>query len=222
MNILIDKDKVNRNWIRPIQNSRDKLISKIEINTKSLSKNEKRVWIPPSKRAVGHWRKVKGAKIIETEKKFTMSEKDANEWAKDSIYKDYIYHGTTIESAGRIESGGFADSKIGIRTGNAGMYGRGFYFGINKGSASGFAEGPTGLLKIKINVKKLCNLECWRKLDKKYKLWDIFEKDVMGAPTKVRDILIKEGYDGVHVISDMAPSYGEICVFNPKNIMVVK
>ena len=77
-------------------------------------------------------------------------------------------------------------------------------------------------IRLKINIEKLCDLKCWKELDKKYKLWDMFLEDVIEGPTKVRNILMKEGYDGVHMVSEMTPSYGEICIFDPKNIMVVK
>ena len=42
--------------------SQYKVTNKVEVNTESLNKNEKRVWIKPTSKRVGHWRKIKSGK----------------------------------------------------------------------------------------------------------------------------------------------------------------
>ena len=49
----------------------DEMVGKIEIDITSLNKTEKRIWIKPTAKRKGHYRKVKGAKKVE-EPKFAM------------------------------------------------------------------------------------------------------------------------------------------------------
>lgn len=183
----------------------DDHLARWKIDTKSPIKNLKRV---PDKYG-------------RIESQFTMSIEDAEKWASGSVYKKSVYHGTSVTNAEGIKAGGFAESKIGTNMGNAGLYGRGHYFGIKRESSLPYsrAEGNV-LLEIKVNLKNICDAAKWKELDKKHGLMDLFVDDPMTGPTAVRDILQKEGFDAV-MIEYKHKVGGELVIFDSSNIMVI-
>ena len=83
----LDSDKINSDWIRFLEKGRSQKIKdkgqedkynvskseKIEIDLTTLHKGEKRVWVRPTTKRKGHYRKVKGAKVeIEKDKSNNM------------------------------------------------------------------------------------------------------------------------------------------------------
>ena len=48
----------------------DEMVGKIEIDMGSLNKTEKRIWVKPTSKRKGHYRKIKGAKKVEEKKKY--------------------------------------------------------------------------------------------------------------------------------------------------------
>lgn len=84
----------------------------------------------------------------------TMSPQEAEDWAKDSAYKDDLYHGTSKKSADKIEQEGFrTDIKLW-----GSYYGRGVYAGRDLGDIEPYAkkhgENAT-VLKLKANLKNV-------------------------------------------------------------------
>jgi len=86
----------------------------------------------------------------------TMTQAEADEWAKGSVYADdTFYHGTNTEAVTKIKQDGFKLTNLGKKTGNGGFGGAGHYVSPDKGYAQcyGGAKGET--LQIKVNVKNI-------------------------------------------------------------------
>lgn len=82
-----------------------------------------------------------------------MSEEKAREWAKDSVFKEEVYHGTSEMGRESILKNGF-DPDIGIMNqGSPGAYGPGIYFG-NKSLATQYEASGGAPLRVMLNVKK--------------------------------------------------------------------
>ena len=161
--------------------------------------------------------------------KIEMSVQEANKFSAKSKIKIPVFHGTTVDNAKGIRKEGFLGSKIGSFHGNCGFYGRGFYFtGIRKegeeyASQSSVKKRKGELLELRLNVKNVCDTEQWKKLNKKYNFDKMLFKDLRKGPDKIRDILEGLGYDAVeYKFKDFDFRSHEICVFNPKNVVVVK
>lgn len=147
--------------------------------------------------------------------KSSMSKKEADEWAKDSVYKDALYHGTSDENGDRITEEGFDKNAIGGKTGNSGMLGAGFYMTPSTITASAYGS---KILELRVNVKNTCSPEKFRAIAKKYNFSEGFANDNMKFPTKMTSILKGYGYDSVQ----FKFSAEEVCVFDAKNITVIQ
>ena len=94
----------------------------------------------------------------------TMTQAEADEWAKGSQFADdTFYHGTNKTNAARIGSEGFKVADIGKNTCNGGMFGSGNYVTQSKSYASKYgdlsARGKGELLKVKVNLKNVLTKE---------------------------------------------------------------
>ena len=75
----------------------DEIVGKIEIDTGSLNKAEKRIWIKPTSKRKGHYRKIKGAKEIEKKKSIEKTITDYEMKIRDQNY----------ESCGAVDANGY-------------------------------------------------------------------------------------------------------------------
>jgi len=161
-------------------------------------------------------RKLPGVVVKPVSWKPVMTEAEANVWAKNSIFKDFVYHGTTNDNAQNIMKGGFSLNKIGKTTGNAGALGRGFYFSPEIKKPLIYAEKGT-LLTAKINVKKLMSMDEFIARANKNDWWTKFDEHPKSASQVLRKEFMKEGFDGVLWESG---KYRELVVFDPKKIVI--
>ena len=86
----------------------------------------------------------------------TMTQAEADEWAKGSQFADDVfYHGTSVESATGIKVNGFDIKKLAEYTQNGGINGAGHYMTLTKQQAELYLHGKGELLNLKLNVKKV-------------------------------------------------------------------
>jgi len=147
-----------------------------------------------------------------------MTLEEAEKWAKDSIIKEPLYHGTLKDSAEAIRREGFSFNKISSRTGNAGMLGRGFYFSPNQSASLKYAK-KGELLTVRANVKKMMSSDMFDEMAKKRNWWGEYASDVIGGPDKLRKELMELGYEGVYY---RRGDYIEMVIFDSNKITVIK
>ena len=155
----------------------------------------------------------------------TMSRKEADTWAKDSVYQDDVYHGTLSTKAEMIRKEGFRlDAQA-----NGRLYGDGVYVAQAQKDAAAFAKmraGETEVLKMKISVQNPYYIDGERGMSK---LWTEISDAGMSTgisvePSSITKFLQKRGYDSLMTreISAAAPSGADIfLVFDPKNVVVI-
>ena len=86
----------------------------------------------------------------------SMSRADAEQWSKDSVFKDPFYHGTSETASKAISQGGFRLDKF--KTGK--IFGESVYLTENQGVATEFADAKApGVLETRVNVKKVYNIK---------------------------------------------------------------
>ena len=109
----------------------DEMVGKIEIDVGSLNKSEKRIWVKATSKRKGHYRKVKGAKKVESEKlevKKAPSLKDKGVKITENLSNKTFYHLTDA-----IDFKPSAEFEQGVQE-----FGRGLY--ITEKSNIGFWE----------------------------------------------------------------------------------
>jgi hypothetical protein len=155
----------------------------------------------------------------------SMTLAEAKKWAKNSDYKEPLFHGTSASGVENISSSGFDGSKMGSFTQGA-MYGTGFYFTANKTFATRYAREGTRPLKIMVNSEKTCHFPEFTKLMKENKaaLDKATMSDDMTARARLMTKIIKgAGYDALSL--QYPKEYGghhEFIVYDKTKIVVIK
>ncbi len=149
----------------------------------------------------------------------TMSQVEADAWAKDSVVKETLYHGTSSDAAQSIRSEGFDTGSLGRAGSN---YGNGVYLTAKRDQADYFgAQRGDGsvTLETKVNVKNPANEDDYKEAVKNYdrsvftSSMDAFDEARAEAKAITAE-LQRQGFDSV-VTSD------QVVVFDPKNVTVV-
>lgn len=163
--------------------------------------------------------KLPTAKPVVPKWKPTMTEKEVAVWAKDSSFKENIFHGTTADAVEAIKKEGFKYETIGNRT-DAGILGKGFYFADDVTVANSYAT-YSDSLTIRINVKNpLSDEKIFSSLRKEVK--ESVKIKLGRTPTlsefskELADEVQRQGYDAI-IYGDGA----QVAVFDSKNIAVV-
>ena len=139
-----------------------------------------------------------------------MSPADALMWAEDSAIHQMVYHGTSEDAYNRIAKEGFADETITTSSGQAGMLGRGFYFSPERAIAANYG---TVMLDVQLNVSNVLEGDAFMAMANEYSFMELLATDPMNGHVEMARIIQEAGYDAVSFV-------GEICVFDPENIVV--
>ena len=156
-----------------------------------------------------------------------MTKAEADEWAKNSAVQAPMYHGTTQAAADSIMKSGFDVGHSGDVHGNYGAFGRGVY--VTDGSTLGlYVKDNSGVaLATRVNVQ---NVMPW---DEVKSLWDdpglqeALTKYLPGEDGSPGDKLAAASswitnYATSHGYDALDSNGGDLVVFDPKNITVVK
>lgn len=143
-----------------------------------------------------------------------MSEKDALEYTKDSVYQFTVYHGSTEGGANAITKDGVDVSKNGTA-----VYGQGFYTAINPDAARAYADSardadPGGVVAMRVDVrnpKVVATRLDWMEYQSSIGLdpYDTSQDNAIKVTSKLKEL----GFDAVEV-----KEHGYICVFDPKQV----
>ena len=155
---------------------------------------------------------------VAVEWKPSMSRDEAEAWARDSVFKDTVYHGTTSQQAViGISKNGFDLSRI--ATGR--VYGDGVYTTTSHEMASMYIgnAGEENILNIKANVSNPLVIggdndmgAVWDRV----KEW--YGQDVVYNKSEIlTKYMIDQGYDALHITL-----HKYLIVFDPKKITVIK
>ena len=163
----------------------------------------------------GHYRywyqDSKTGNIKEGTKPQTHTKKDAEDFAKNSIIKDTVYHGTSSERKEDILYNGFKNTR-------SGGYGHWFFF--NKDHAKPFANNKEdNIVKAKVNLKKIKVYKNRNEL-----LEDVhkFGKGEGTHQTRQEEAIFKylkkEGFEG-YIFPRQLKNQKTLVVFDAKNVM---
>jgi SPP1 gp7 family putative phage head morphogenesis protein len=135
---------------------------------------------------------------IKPEWKPTMTQEEAEKWAKDSKYgNERFYHGTSQSSANLINDKGFDIDYIRKHNPNGKASGIGHYFTTDKGYASAYAESKQSVLEVVTNIKNPIPLKEYNEIKRTaYDLSSILEhfkdKPYRAVLKELKDM----GYEG--------------------------
>lgn len=143
-----------------------------------------------------------------------MSEEDALEYTKDSVYQFTVYHGSTEGGAKAITEDGVDVSKNGTA-----VYGQGFYTAVDPAAARAYADSardgdPGGIVAMRVDVRNPKIVETrleWMEYQSSIGLdpYDISLNNSIKVTAKLKEL----GFDAVEV-----KEHGYICVFDPKQV----
>jgi len=153
----------------------------------------------------------------------SMSLAEAKEWAKNSDFKDPLFHGTTAGGVEGISNKGFDEATQVSASGGA-MYGNGFYFTSNKDFATRYAKEGTQPLRIMVNCEKVCNFPEFTKLmntpESKIKMEEAWKDPLNKYGKIVTEIVRGAGYDALNLKYDHG--HHEFIVYDKTKITVIK
>lgn len=147
-----------------------------------------------------------------------MTEAEALEYTKDSVYQYTVYHGTTEAGGASITTTGVDVTKNGTA-----IYGQGFYTAKNYEAAQFYADnardGEEGaILEMRVmvrNPKIVANRQEW--IEYKASI-GVDPYDTSAANAAQMSAALKErGFDAVEVVDD-----GYVCVLDPQQVAVFK
>jgi len=147
----------------------------------------------------------------------SMSQAEAEVWAKDSVFKDTVYHGTyNHDIALKISEDGF--NLDFVATGR--HFGDGVYTAIEQETALSYATNEENVLSIKINANNMLTVEAYE-MEKLYSdsLGWAFDNNIrdISSSQKLTRYLQSKGYDSLRI-----NSHDYIVIFDPKNVTVIK
>ena len=150
-------------------------------------------------------------RLEETEWSPSMTEEQADIWAKDSVWKEPLYHGTSEANEAKIVMDGFLYSR-------QSLYGKGIYTTPDAAGAEKWSQGR--VLKLRANVSKAMDVDFgdWSESGmKKIKKW----ADLQAAGGEAgRQAFLKAGYDAYSVKMPTGEVYR--VVLDKKKLTVVK
>jgi hypothetical protein len=152
------------------------------------------------------------------EHKPAMSRVDADEWAKESVWKQDLHHGTSEIGSNVIPKVGFDLEREGTR-----LYGKGVYATSNSKAAESFAElGKSSTLTLRANVKNPLEVNFSRlaekaELDKALQFSRL--QSTGGGGEAGRQALMDAGFDAVRITT---ADFDYFIVLEPSNIVVVQ
>ena len=146
-----------------------------------------------------------------------MTRAEAAAYTKDSYYGNRVfYHGTGSAGADKITKGGVDPTKT-----RTALYGKGFYMTPVKDEANNYArfESNPERLGVMFNVKKPFVVEDLIDLKSRLQKEGICSRDA--GPTKIRQALMKAGYDAIEVTNVdyfVAFEGKQVAVFEKKKV----
>lgn len=154
---------------------------------------------------------------------YTMSPSEANEWSKDSVYTDNLYHGTTVENAQGITQNGFRPTTdkqtSGVFLTPSRIDAASYVDRALRNSSSQQGE----LLTLRVNVQKMATSADWeRALDvateTPFTPGLSRRQQTAELGDRITSELKRQGFDGV-----VGPqgNLDEVVIFDPENIRVV-
>jgi hypothetical protein len=176
--------------------------------------------VPPLKDLVGGG----GEILMADDKPITwqpsMTQEQAERWAKDSVYQDYLWHGSSRQAIQNIEEEGFRL----IKGRNGKLFGEGIYLGGDPYTVERYGLART---KVKVNVQNILEIDAKKYADLSPQFRQILidagvtSTRTSGGPQRLTAYLQSKGYDALRLV-EFPGEPPIMVVFDPKNIVVVK